>query len=357
MQINTTVNYNGAAIQSYFSTITNGLAYSLSILFSANQPYSHSFQITDGCGVVYNLTGFIQNLFTSVIYNLTTQICSLKSIRFNNAIAVTLVSAPTNFSTSLPIDYTSQLVNNSITIPNLVAGTYVFTTTNICGVNQTFSVVVTNETLIFPFSVLVNRTCISSSVLIYNIQTIIMTNAPANYQASLPQNYTTLINTAGTATFLNLPIGNYTFAVTNSCGVPEILNVNISPVIVPTTFQILQGCQIGFGTLKLNGQFQTINLISAPNGFTQTLPLDLSANIILNGSSFTLDNLISGTYIFQIIDSSRNSTNSTVYIAGYQKTTTINVLPNCGSFDLQLNHTSNNTFAKIQYGYWRLDAS
>ncbi|MFT6748558.1 MAG: gliding motility-associated-like protein [Flavobacterium sp.] len=349
LQINTTVNYNGAATQSYSSTITNGLAYSLSIPFSANQPYSYSFQITDGCGVVYNLTGFIQNLSTSVIYNLITQTCSFKSIKFNNAIAVTLISAPTNFSTSLPIDYTSQLVNNSITIPNLVAGTYVFTTTNICGVNQTFSVVVTNETLIFPFSVLVNRTCISSSVLIYNIQTIIMTNAPASYQASLPQNYTALINAAGTATFLNLPIGNYTFAVTNSCGEPEILNVNITPVIVPTTFQILQGCQIGYGTLKLNGQFQTINLISAPNGFTQTLPLNLSANIILNGSSFTLDNLISGTYIFQIIDSCGNSTNSTVSIAGYQETTTINVLPNCGSFDLQLNHTSNNAFANNFY--------
>jgi hypothetical protein len=349
LQINTLVNYNSAPTQSFTSTLTNGLSYSLSIPFSANQPYSYSFQITDGCGVVYNLTGIIQNLSTSVIYTLTTQTCSLKTILFNNAIAVSLISAPTAFSSSLPIDYTSQLVNNAIAIPNLVAGTYVFNTTNICGVNQTFSVVVTNETLIFPFSVLVNRTCLSSSVLIYNIQTLIMTNAPASYPVSLPQNYTSIINSVGTATFLNLPIGNYTFAVTNSCGEPEILNVSITPILVPTTFQILQGCQIGFGTLKLNGQFETINLISAPNGFTQTLPLNLSSNIIAGGSTFILDNLISGTYVFQITDSCGNITNSTVSIAGYQENTTINLLPNCGSFDLQLNHTSNNTFANNFY--------
>ena len=349
LQVHTTVTYSSSTIQTYDNTISTGGNFSLSIPAGSTQPYTYSFSITDGCGIVYNLNGTVQALLPTINYVLQPQDCSHKILVIDNVSALILTSAPAGFSATLPQNYTSQIVNNSIIIQNLIAGTYTFNAIDICGNPQTITVTVVILSNVTPYYIFFNRTCSSSTIGIYNVQQVVLISAPTSYPNTLPYSYTNLINSVNFVAILNQPLGTYVFQVVDTCGIASIMTVTIEPFISTPTFQVLQSCQEGFGTIKINGQFSSMVITAAPSSYPHTLPYDVSSNIILSNTVFTINGLPAGMYTFQSVDSCGTISNSDVSIVGFQQTTSITVLPHCGSFDIELIHTSNNSSSN---GFW-----
>ena len=324
------------------SPIGSGLGFSTSIPYYNGQSYNYSFSITDACGEIYTLSGSVQALSTSVSYSVATQNCTQKSIKFTGVTALTLTSAPSTYPNSLPQNFTSQIINNQVTVNNLGAGTYVFNATNLCGVVQVISVTIEITADYDPYYLLFNRSCLSSSLLIFGIQQLVLTSCPIAYNVTLPQDYTNLINSADYAAFVNLPIGVYVFSVIDLCGQPKIITITIDPLAVPPTITVLEGCDDNVGSFKVSGLMQSINLISAPSSFATLFPIDYTPSLISSNSALVLDMLPPGSYVFEIVDSCNITYTKTAVVLGYTDSTTLDVQANCGSFNLTLNHTSSN---------------
>jgi gliding motility-associated-like protein len=112
--------------------------------------------------------------------------------------------------------------------------------------------------------------------------------------------------------------------------------------VQPIVF-VIEGCEVGFGSLNLNGlnSFQSAVLIEAPESFPFPIPYDVSSSINGNGD-LILTSLPAGNYVFEWVDICGAQSSSQVTIQGYSFSTQVDVLENCGSFDLGLYHTSNN---------------
>lgn len=334
----------------YNQTITSGNAFSQQVPFYTNQPYNYSFTITDGCGTVYSLSGSIQNLaIRPTAYTVGPEDCVHKLVAFSNVSALTLNSAPSGYLGGAPRDFTSIIISNSATIHNLTAGTYVFTATDLCGNQVVFTIVITIENSgAPPFYTTSNITCIDASLFIFEIQQLTLVSCPPNYAVTLPHDYTSLINAANYAVFTHLPIGTYVFSVKDLCGNTIPMPITIESQSLPPTATVLEGCDRGVGSLQLDGQLLSISLISAPTAYNGTLPSNLTGSVISGGTKLSLDSLPPGTYVFQSTNSCNQTFTTNVAITGYQENTIATVTPNCGSFNFDLNHTSNN----ISTAYW-----
>ena len=342
IQVITTVYPPSGSPIIYNLTITSGSGFSQGISFYTNQPYNYSFTVTDGCGRVYNLNGIVQNLSTSASYMILPQDCTHKQVPFSNVSALTLVSAPTGYGGTIPQSFTSSIINNSVTVTDLTAGTYVFNATDVCGNLQVFTIEIVIVPIAPPYSFLSNVTCLTGTVYIYGIQELILTSCPSAYVVSLPHDYISLINSANYAVFVGLPIGTYVFDVVDLCGHPSTMVITIAPTSQSPIATVLEGCDTGFGTVQITGQFASIILTSAPSTYNVSLPADLTGTTILNGTNLSLDSLPAGNYVFQSTTACNVSYTTNVTILGYLESTNVIISPNCGSFNLNLNHTSNN---------------
>lgn len=322
------------------TTVETGTEFTAIYPFYEQQPYSYSFSITDGCGTNYVISGTIQNLSVHIGYLVKPQDCEHKKVTFYGVMALTMVAAPSSYLQNLPIDFTSQIEFFEITIEDLTAGTYVFNATNICGETETITVIVSIDGMYDPYILLFNQLCQSSSVMIFGIQQLILQSCPPEFSTSLPTDYTYLINSADYATFVNLPLGIYTFSIMDLCGVIKPLVVNITPTSVAPNVAVLEGCADNLGSLQVSGQLQSIYLTAAPNAFPVALPHDYIGNLV--GGKLTLSDLPPGNYTFEIVDLCQNNYTITATILGYSDNTTVDVQPNCASFNLGLHHTSTN---------------
>lgn len=326
------------------SVINSGLNGTVAIPYYSLQPYNYVITVIDGCGISYTLNGVVANLSPpTASYSLISQNCTYKKATISNVTAVTLVTAPPSFSTSLPVNYTAQISNNQLVILNLTAGTYVFNVTNTCGAQQTLTFTVVLDSPSNPYYLLFNRTCTTSSVLIFDIQSLIMTAAPVTYNVTLPANYTSLINSANYAAFNNLPVGTYQFLTTDLCGQPKPLTVVISPFSASPTATVLEGCQAGFGGLKVAGQMSSILMTAAPAAYmVHTIPHDFTLDLI-NGSALVLGMLPPGNYTFNTINPCNVPFTITKTVLGFQGNTVANHTPNCGSFNVSITENSNSS--------------
>lgn len=355
LQVVTTLFPPSGASITYTQTINNGTSFSQIVPLYANQNYSYTFTITDGCGTVYSLNGQIPNLSITATYQLLPQGCLYKQISFFNVAQVTLVSAPSGFTTSLPQNYTSQIVNNSLTLLGLVGGTYVFNTVDICGNALTFTVEVVISEVSPPFTFLYNVNCVRGSFIINGILQLILTSAPTTYNVTLPFDYTSLINSANYITFENVPVGTYIFNALDLCNQPQTIVVTITPVSETPVYSVAEGCQDGFGSLKIKGQFTSLSMIAAPANYGAVLPLNLMSNLISNNTILVLDMLPPGNYVFQSVNSCNITSTTNITILGHQDSSNISVTPNCGSFNLSINNTSNSNIVTTTYWLQKLD--
>lgn len=353
IQVVATVSPPSGPPTTYSQTLISGTGFAQQIPYTPNQTYTYSFVITDGCGRVYNLNGTVQLAPSGGSgYALSTQDCVFQLLNFSNVSSLIMTSAPAGYGGTLPLSFTASIVNNAVAVHNLVPGTYVFTCTDLCGNQRTITVVVppNQNSGNPPFSSIANQTCVDATVFIYEINQLVMSSAPAAYTVHpLPHDYSSIINAANYAAFIHLPIGTYVFNVVDRCGNPQVVTVTITPQAVAPTVSILEGCDDGLGSLQVSGDLATISLVSAPAAYSGQVPANLTGNITSNGSRLVLSSLPPGNYVFQSTNSCNGSFTNNVTIAGYQQNTNVTLTANCGSFNFNLNHTSNNN---INASYW-----
>lgn len=335
----------------YNQTINSGNAFSQQVPYYPNSNYS--FTITDGCGRVYNLNGVIEVLppIGGPGYTVGPQDCDFQLINFSNVTSLILVSAPSGYGGILPQSFTFSIVNLEVIVRDVVPGTYVFNLIDACGNPQTATVIVppNQNSANPPYSVIANPTCVDATVFIYDISQLIMISAPTAYTVPLPHDYSSIINSAYYGVFVHLPVGTYVFNVVDRCGNPIPLTVSITPQTNPPGRSIREGCENGFGSFRILGDLVTISITSAPAAYTGQVPSNLTASVMSNGTVLTMDTLPPGVYTFQSTNSCGGSFTTYITIEGYQEDTNVVVTPNCGSFNLTLNHTSNNNSGA---GFW-----
>lgn len=340
LQIQTTVFPPSGAPIITNTTITGGTQFTTNIPLYDQQPYNYSFTIVDGCGIQYVVNGTINNISDGMSYELLTETCVTKRIRFINISALQLISAPAGYPNTLPQNFTSQISGGTFTTNPFPVGTYVFTATGLCGEQQNFTITITPQSFP-PYWFAYGVTCSQGSLAFYNVSQIVLVSAPVAYTGPLPYDFSSTINSANIAVLENLPHGNYTFNVLDPCNNPVVLNAVILPLNPTPNAQLLKSCTDNRGSVKLTaaGQLYGLQMISAPAAYTGTLPQNFTPSILLN-SECSIDNLPPGIYVFTSTNACNITNNTTVTIPNY--TETVNALdhPHCGSFDVEVNFTS-----------------
>ncbi|WP_293890125.1 gliding motility-associated C-terminal domain-containing protein [Flavobacterium sp.] len=333
-------------------TINNGNGFSQQVPYYPGQTCNYSFTITDGCGTVYHLGGGFNNLPPiGSGYAIASQDCVFQMITFSHVVSLILMSAPAGYAGTLPQSFTSSIVNFEVIVHDVIQGTYVFNLIDPCGNPQTVTVIVppNQSSANPPYYVVANATCVDVTLFIYDINQLIMVSAPPAYTVPLPHDYSSIINSAHYAVFIHLPVGTYVFNVLDRCDNPVTLNFIITPQTSSPGVRVLEGCENGVGSVRVSGDLVTISITAAPVAYTGPVPANLTGNITANGTTLTLDTMPPGIYTFQSTNSCGGSFTTHVSIAGYQENTNVILTPNCGSFNLTLNHTSNNN---IGVSFW-----
>jgi len=265
---------------------------------------------------------------------------------------VILVSAPAGYIPPIPQDLTSTITNGVFSMELLVLGVYEFTGINVCG--DTYTVIV--QTLPpAPVIQILGSTiagCMNSSgsvtMQLVNgpaMDSVIMVSAPAVYNHTMPYDVSAFIGTSDLiCTITELPIGDYSFVVTDICGrVYPVVTAAVlpGPILDLSAVEFLRGCQDPLGSMKLksvNDRFVVVTILSAPAGFGHPLPYDVSFNIDAAGV-FYMNSLPYGTYVFYTKDICGIEHEQTVVMLGHEiLLSNINIIGNCGSFNLVLYH-------------------
>lgn len=347
IQVVTTITPQSGAPVVITNTISNGNIFSTTAPLFFPQPYSYSFSITDGCGVNYIQNGVINNLSNSVVSTLINVNCTTKKIFFKNINSLILTAAPATYPNALPQNFTSQIINHTFTTPALSVGTYTFTATNLCGESQTITMTITTDLPLTPYSIPYNVSCNQGSLVFYNVSQIVLVSAPISYTGVLPYDFTATINVNGTAILANIPLGSYSFNVVDTCGNVLTLNPTLIANSPSPTYSIIPSCINNTYNIKIMGQLNSVILTVAPTSYNLSLPQNFTSQV-LNGN-LILENLPPGTYTFMVTNSCNNVNTLNIVIPVQQESTNVNIISNCGSFNLGLYHTSNN---QASCTYW-----
>ncbi|MFY0484008.1 gliding motility-associated C-terminal domain-containing protein [Flavobacterium sp. PLA-1-15] len=179
--------------------------------------------------------------------------------------------------------------------------------------------------------------CNSVKYTILNAISATVMIAPTAYPHSTPH----VLTPSGTNSFLleDLPEGQYLLSLIDICGVEHIREIDVDiPDVLPPLRTILNGCEMGFGSVGIvtSSDFANVKIIQAPQAAGFTLPYDVSSNIDGISFNFFMNSLPQGTYIFKTLDICGNEHELTCPVGTYEQTATVNVMENCGSFDLQV---------------------
>lgn len=158
---------------------------------------------------------------------------NIKMPNSQQIVSISIVQAPTTYTGTLPQNVSANLDSQGAYVnANLPVGQYKFKLTDDCG--ETYDLDV--EIPAFVFGELVSEarpscTPIFGSVKLSHttekIVNVIITSAPPAFEQSIPYNVSFNINADGIFYMANLPLGNYTFNVTDSCGFIQTTSVEI----------------------------------------------------------------------------------------------------------------------------------
>ncbi len=278
--------------------------------------------------------------------------------------SVIITAAPAILNYTFPYNVSSTIINGQFEMVLTAPGNYTFTGTNICGDAFSFDVVIPPVIIPITTSSSSSGCIIIDGTINIGINTVgvFLTNvtllqAPPNYVGTLPQNVSQfIIQPANTNfTMLNLPIGNYVFSVTDSCGnITNPVNVTVLPPInLPQiNISLLKGCDSNYSSMRLfslNGNFQEVIITAAPSSFNQPLPYNVSFNISTDGS-FYMNSFPQGNYTFHTNTVCNIEKDTNISVIGYAVLSdNVTVQANCGSFNLDMQHIVNETFS---HNYW-----
>jgi gliding motility-associated-like protein len=157
----------------------------------------------------------------------------------------------------------------------------------------------------------------------------------------------------------NMPLGHYVLLIVDECNVQHTVPVDVPPFVEQDfSAQTTPDCNAGFGSVMVmsnNGKLKTLAIASAPAGFNQPLPFDISNNIGSDGKLY-MNGLPGGSYTFKGKDECGIERSIAIVVEGYQPDQTPFLFtPRCGSFDLDLNDASLTSAA--QYWLQQLDTN
>lgn len=322
------------------STVTSGFQFTTTIPLYTQQPYNYSFTIIDGCGAQTTINGTVNNLTTSTDYSILTESCDISRVLFTNIQALQLIAAPAGYPNALPEDFTSLINESEYTTMPLGLGTYTFASTDLCG-NQQLNTIDIIPQKFPPYFNIYGLTCTQGSLAIYNLTQIVLVSAPSSYTGPLPYDFSASINGAHVALLPNLPLGTYVFNIINTCQESYVLEAVIALDNPEPEFSVSMSCNEQKGSVKISGELYALQLVSAPSSYVGTLPQNFTSSIVDN-SVFTLNNLPPGNYVFSSTGVCVNANNTlNIAIPNYQESYNAVETPNCGSFDLQLDYSTN----------------
>ncbi|RZJ76113.1 MAG: gliding motility-associated C-terminal domain-containing protein [Flavobacterium sp.] len=354
----------GIIINRTIAAGTNGTndAYT-NIPFYNNQQYTYNLRITDACGNVFVRNNNIVNQQFTFVANPDDTNCGDNFFELipNNYVApytVNFTAAPAGFN---PQTYnpgtafsSSGLIyggeNNSVP-----EGNYTVVITDSCGRSMTKSFEVEDPDVAPQVTPLVLGCSPTGSIAIAvpgrTVTAMIMTGAPAAYTGNVPQDVMSFVGPTGF--FMeNLPLGTYTFTLTDSCGEEHTATAVLEATSSNPNLGVQQrrGCETGFGSIRLEGPegaLTSVIMTQAPSAFGQTLPFNVSANIFSGTGMFYMNSLPAGLYTFATVDQCGVGRTQTVAVEGYQtQVNTVEITPLCGSFWLDLRHISNGNYVQ-----------
>ena len=330
------------------------------IPFYYNQQYTYNLTATDACGNVYTRNNNVVNEQLEVSHMSLLENCTDFSFTFgvNNftgPFTISFTEAPVGFvpadvngmhpTFNDPTETTYGEVGNPV-----LEGDYTILLTDACGRTKTYSFEITAPEISPLISTEVaNCTSTTGTVSISfdnrDVASVIIT-AANNYNEPLPDDVSSFISGNGEFSMSNLPLGTYTFLITDECGIEYTEQVILAPeggVLTLTSTQ-RAGCEIGEGSIRITasaGEIDTAEIISAPSSYSG--PTDITSFIATNGMLY-MNSLPAGSYTFEATDPCGGIGTLTVEIIGYQmQVNTHEINPLCGAFDITINHTSNGT--------------
>lgn len=329
------------------ATVTSGIPVSYEILsgpvimppqvsnvFSGLPIGNYAIRVFDSCGngVVnsFALTQFYTPvvLYSEVESNLT---CSTVTLGVEGNFSNSNLAFPLQLEITVypPNNGTPLVYNQTISSPSPLAigqviprfdGDYYYDIKVVdrCGIETRKNQILINKDLKLNFDTFSGCTAklqllVENAVANYTINFL---SAPANFNPSISYNYHPGPYTITDPLFLNAYDGIYTIQITDSCNKMVTRSVTVqNPDIPIERFVSSDGCgTISFFSNPISDiSFISVHLISAPAGYTGTVPSDLSSFIVtitnaqnLTSSSWTNSGYVPGIYVFQILDSCGN---------------------------------------------------
>ena len=173
-----------------------------------------------------------------------------------------ITSSTANLGFPIPYNVTSAIFAPGILIMQLPPGTYTIQGIDACGHPYSYTFTMPPKVFIVNAAPRNITGCsvnglggIGVTSIGALLSSIIITQAPVNYSQTLPYDVSFLIPAIGSSSVLipNLPAGNYTLNVTDSCGNSYIKNVTIVAYILvsPLTICDKKGCGENYDSIAL----------------------------------------------------------------------------------------------------------
>lgn len=324
--------------------------------------FSFNVSITDRCGTNVSTT---QNIvFPNLNATATTLTgCSKKlKLEIINGVApftINFLNAPSGFNPNLSFpNHPSPYTISSPIYNNVPAGNYTIVITDACNQSKTINHTVQNQIFsvdLYSFNDGCGTITISSAAEFnVQLQSVFIISAPIAFTNVLPFNISSfIVNTfnngilfSSVINYSGLPVGNYVFEITDSCGATQLKNLTItSPNSANFSVNQLYSCIENFGSVTgifnnfNSNSIQNIVITSAPAGFGFTLPYNL---ILQNGNEFILQNTVAGNYSGKLTTICGTEQLFNFSVIGYTNlNTTLQIQQFCSTFNFEFNHSGN----------------
>lgn len=355
----------GAPIILTLPNVTTGDGAQFDIPFYNNQQYSYSIKITDACGNVFTKNIIINEKFD---VDLGTEVegCGdnfffFDVTNFKSPINVVFTASPAGFTpSSININHPNftnphiEYGGNGVYVPE---GNYTAVFSDSCGRTVTISFEVNDEDR-DPIQVSGDPAVCGSdgSISLHypevKIVHVVMTSAPPGYPGPFPMDVSAYIDSEGYFEITGLPLGDYTFLVTDECGFVEEVEASVTGAPGGgLTVLHRPGCEVGVGSVRIasSQELLSLQITAAPPSFPSPLPFNGTPYIAADGR-FYMNSLPAGNYTVQAVNACGGTSTQNFMITGYGiSVNDVEIIPHCGSFDVALNHISNGNYVPGYY--------
>lgn len=343
----------------YNQAITSGPQNTLQISQMINY-YDASYiidcKVTDLCGTTYTLNGVTAQTSLSAVAAIEPLLCNhpvlaITPQNYSPPYTINFTSTPAGFNPSaLNAAYPGPFTGNSVIFgsegASVPLGNYQYTITDGCGRTVSENVLVEELPAPQPVVTATNHDCINFlgtatiAVTAHPLATAVITSAPSSYPQALPSDVSSQIE-GGILIADGLPIGSYTFTLTDICGNTYVNIPADVPEYSPAApgYTVRPDCIAGMGTVRIRPNVTSVTITSAPEDFQFALPYNASFNIA-NGT-FSMEALPAGNYGFTVSTECESGFEMDIDVTGLEITTSeVELNTDCSSFNVGINYES-----------------